>query len=501
MFLPRVPGHGDGGPAVRIFISYSSKHRELCDRLRLALEADGRHEVFVDRSDLSPGKPFDETLRRGIAESDLFLFLISPQSVSPGSYARAELSLAQARWRHPGGHVLPVMVEPTPMGDIPAYLRAVTLLEPAGDVVAETTAAVDALQPRGIGRWRLPLAAAGVLLLAAAGVGAFVWQRGRASEAQAEVALTTARELCDSGNHALAWQRFDDAVARHPDRPALRQSREDCAMRWLREIRLSGGEERFSDVVNRVLPPLAEAAALAGDGQRAADLRAHIGWADFLRGRDGATPVNPEAHYRKALTHEAGNVYAHAMWGHHLMATRGSISEARQHFAAALTAGRERAFVRRYQLSAMLFHQEPATGRAEALRIATEMRRAGETMDASMRDRLWSSVYHEVFVNRQAPEVLKLALRDAGGPNTFRWLYPEAKVRPDRKRLWRFLLASVEEAAGEKKTARARFDALRVELQREGATGSMLDGTLAALERLSLSAPVAASAPRAASVR
>ncbi|HEY0856908.1 MAG TPA: toll/interleukin-1 receptor domain-containing protein [Albitalea sp.] len=484
---------------MRIFISYSSRHRELCDRLRLALEADGRHEVFVDRSDLSPGKPFDETLRRGIAECDLFVFLVSPQSVSAGSYARAELSLAQARWRHPGGHVLPVIVEPTPMGDIPAYLRAVTLLEPAGDVVAETAAAVDALQRRGLSRWRLPLAAAGVLVLAAAGLGAFMWQRGRASEAQAALALTTAHELCESGNHALAWQRFDGALARHPDSAALRRAREDCAMRWLRDIRLSGGN--FGEVVDRVLPSLAEGAALAGDGPRAADLRAHMGWAEFLRGRDGAAPVNPVAHYRKALTHDAGNVYAHAMWGHHVMATRGSIDEAREHFAAALAAGRERAFVRRFQLSAMLFHQEPPTGRAEALRIATEMRRAGETMDTSMRDRLWSNVYLEVFMNRQAPEALKLALRDAGAPNTFRWLYPDAQVRPDRKRLWRFLLASVEEAAGEKRAARARFDALREELQREGATGSMLDGTLAALERLGAGAPRAASAPRTAGVR
>jgi len=44
---------------VRIFVSYSSRQRDLCERLRLALEADGRHEVFVDRADLAPGAPFD----------------------------------------------------------------------------------------------------------------------------------------------------------------------------------------------------------------------------------------------------------------------------------------------------------------------------------------------------------------------------------------------------------------------------------------------------------
>src|SRR5947199_136355 len=132
------------GPAVRIFVSYSSRQRDLCERLRLALEADGRHQVFVDRAELAPGAPFDETLRHGIASCDLFLFLVSPDSVAAGGYARAELSMAQARWRHPAGHVLPVMVAPTRTEDIPPYLRAVTILEPQGDVVAEAAAAVEA---------------------------------------------------------------------------------------------------------------------------------------------------------------------------------------------------------------------------------------------------------------------------------------------------------------------------------------------------------------------
>ena len=93
---------------MRIFISYSSKHREICERLQLALEAGGRHEVFVDRSELLPGQPFDEKIRQGLLGCDLLLFLVSPESVAPGSYALAELEIAKTRWRHPGGRVLPV---------------------------------------------------------------------------------------------------------------------------------------------------------------------------------------------------------------------------------------------------------------------------------------------------------------------------------------------------------------------------------------------------------
>jgi len=467
---------------VRIFVSYSSRQRDLCERLRLALEADGRHEVFVDRAELAPGAPFDETLRHGIASCDLFLFLISPDSVAAGSYARAELSMAQARWRHPAGHVLPVMAAPTPKDDIPPYLRAVTILEPQGDAVAETAAAVEALQRRG--RWRrtVPALASGIGLAVLLGVGGVLWEHNRASDAETTLAIAAARELCESGNHALAWQRFDEALARRPDAPRLRVAREDCAMRWLRDVRVVAGQDGFTDVVNRVLPVLADA-AISARGQRAADLRAHMGWAEYLRTRDGAASLDPVAHYRKALQAERTNVYAHAMWGHHVMVTRGPIADAVQHLSAALQSGRDRAFVRRLQIAAMLYYHEPP-GQAEALRVANEMRAAGETLDPALRERLWTYVYYDAFINRQGLDAVRVALHDAGQPATFRWLYPEEAVRPDRALQWRFILASIEEAAGESRAARTRFQALRDEFQRTGAAGPVVDETAAALQRL-----------------
>ena len=75
-----------------IFISYSSKYRDLCERLRLALDAEGHH-CFVDRHELEPGQPFDAELREAVADCDVFIFLVSPESVAAGSYALAELNL------------------------------------------------------------------------------------------------------------------------------------------------------------------------------------------------------------------------------------------------------------------------------------------------------------------------------------------------------------------------------------------------------------------------
>jgi tetratricopeptide (TPR) repeat protein len=92
-----------------------------------------------------------------------------------------ELKLARAKWSVPDGRILPVMVEPTPMSDVPAYLKAVTILEPKGSVSAETAAAVDDMVralSRKNHRWKIA-AGLGVTALLAIGIAAFVLVPGR----------------------------------------------------------------------------------------------------------------------------------------------------------------------------------------------------------------------------------------------------------------------------------------------------------------------------------
>lgn len=464
---------------MKIFISYSSRHKDVCERLRLALEGEG-HEPFVDRVALQAGQPFDARLRDAVEQSDLFIFLISPESVAPGSYALAELSIAEQRWGHPRGRVLPVRVAPTPKDAIPPYLRAVTILEPQGDVIAETLAAVQRYSRRA-GPRAAVLAA--VLIAAVALAAAVYWQwRGHAEDnRRAAVALTAAQQLCGSGDHALAWQRFEEAVQKFTGSRELRTAREDCAMRWLREVRVREGQETFTEVVARTLPVLAEGLALAS-GQRAADLRAHFGWADFLRTREGAPGLEPALNYRKALGDDPANVFAHAMWGHYLMVKRGPMEEARGHFEAAIASGRERAFVRRFQFAAMLYSYATEAAQ-EALRIADAMRAQGEKVEPGDRNRLWSYVYARLLRKAERPELLA-ALSGRNALETFLWLYPENDVRPDRRKLWQFYAGVLEEAAGEKTAARLRFERLLAELEREDLSGALQDETADALRRL-----------------
>ena len=122
-----------------IFLSYPSSLGETAERIELSLQGEG-YAVFRDRSALPPGESFDARIRAAVEESDLFVFLITPESVSPGHYTLTELKFAEQRWGHPAGRVLPVIAESTPIESVPAYLQAVTILKPQGNLVAEVAA-------------------------------------------------------------------------------------------------------------------------------------------------------------------------------------------------------------------------------------------------------------------------------------------------------------------------------------------------------------------------
>jgi hypothetical protein len=129
---------------VKIFLSYATEIRDRAESVNAALLAAG-HDVFFDREDLPAGQGYDDRIRGAIEGSDLFLFLISPAAVVAGHYTRTELKIARRRWPDPAGHVLPVMVTPTPFGELPAYLGSVTILVPEGNLAAEVVLAVSDL--------------------------------------------------------------------------------------------------------------------------------------------------------------------------------------------------------------------------------------------------------------------------------------------------------------------------------------------------------------------
>ncbi|HEX9182179.1 MAG TPA: toll/interleukin-1 receptor domain-containing protein [Burkholderiales bacterium] len=495
----------------KVFLSYTSSLGETAARIELALKAEG-FSVFRDRSALPPGESFDDRIRMAIGESDLFVFLVTPEAVAPGRYTLTELKFAEQRWAHPRGRVLPVVVEDTPKDALPAYLRAVTLLKPRGNLVAEVAAEVARM---GAPWWRRMLEpkrlvpAVVVLLLIAAGAWLSVppYLERKEQNAKAAALVAQSRAKSEAGDQASAWKLLEDAIGVAPASREVFEAQEQLAMKLLRHagLNFSGGNRGYAeDLVKRTSPVLSRGTSGA-TGERLANLLAHAGWADYLRGgRAGSGGLDPTQAYRKALEADPRNVYAHAMWGFELLRNRASpdaLPEAKKHFAAALESGRERDYVRTLQVSALLQSYtnvwiENTERQAEAIRVANEARTAGEAQwkgwgSGSFKGKLWA-IYHFGFVTSDEQAPLLAALPPAEHLATFRWLFPEDDLDPDRggPSLFNLLYvrAQLEEQAGDRAAALASYRRVLEEFAARksegGRAGKMADNAKAALQRL-----------------
>ena len=269
------------------------------------------------------------------------VFFITPRSVAPGSYALTELDIAQRRWRAPGGRVLPVLVEPTPIGDHPA-------LPALGDAAAAARATWSPRRSPRSARMRsgAPLRAwIGAAGRAAAG------RCGRGLSATAPAGSSARSEQAQrelrggrAGRRGAAVRgrqpRGRLGAVRRRRRHASRTTRR-CASRartaacaGCARCACVGDKETFSALVGKIQPVLAQGLALRS-GERRADLRRPPGLGRLPaqprrrgRARPGAACSRPP------LADDPGNVYAHAMWAHNLAWTSGRLDdEAPGHFA------------------------------------------------------------------------------------------------------------------------------------------------------------------------
>ena len=445
-----------------IFLSYSSDQVETAAQIELSLKEDG-HSVFRDRTSLPPGQSFDAQIRQAVATSDLFVFLITKNSVAAGHYTLTELKFAQEKWGNPSGHVLPVVLEAVPRESIPAFLRAVTILKPIGNVTAEVAAEVErmrlpawrrALRPR-----RLAALAAVALVLAG---GAWLALR-QYSDAQ----VKNAAVLADSGNYAAAGDVLEKAASL-PASGAAHEAQEQVAMDWLDNAQSTSvnGERKSATLgeIGATVAPVLSRGAASAKGERAADLIAHMGWADFLRWREGEGGLDPAKSYRRALEIDPKNVYAHAMWGHWILVNDGPLAEAKQHFAAALESGRKRDYVRQLQFYALLWSSAPER-QEEIIRVANEMRTRGETLPKqltgdSFAPRLWDIYLERLIRGGKKPQFLA-ALAPSDQLATLRWLFPGDFFTGGQGEYNAYLyysaLAQLQEQAGDRAGALASY--------------------------------------------
>jgi hypothetical protein len=129
---------------MKLFVSYAHEQRAAGEEIHASLSAQG-FDVFFDRSDLRTGEEYDRTIKQSIEGSDLFLCLVSPEFVRPGSYSLTEVGIRRRVCPNPSGKTLPVMVKATLLKKVDPYLRAVTILYPQGNLAADVSAAVQDL--------------------------------------------------------------------------------------------------------------------------------------------------------------------------------------------------------------------------------------------------------------------------------------------------------------------------------------------------------------------
>jgi len=200
-----------------------------------------------------------------------------------------------------------------------------------------------------------------------------------------------------AGDFAGAWDSFSHAEATVADQGVFakmlgglsaeqqqaRTAEQDLAMEWLRSSRVPEGTQ-FSTIADKLVSVLTVGAD-ASSGARRADLLAHLGWAYFLKQRDGNASLRPETEYTEAVAVDTKNPYANVFWGHWILWKHGPLNEANERFSTALSSDRGRSVVRHFQLAA-LANVRSNDADAAWLRVVSDMQAGNEKIDSSVRN-------------------------------------------------------------------------------------------------------------------
>ncbi len=290
-----------------------------------------------------------------------------------------------------------------------------------------------------------------------------------------ERTLAVANAQEHAGNFDEAWKTLASSDLT-PTSAKLQAAELNLAMRWL-ETRLGPDQSRFDSTQ---LMPVLQAATANSKGQRAADLLAHLCWAEFLRTDNGNWEPQAQSYYVQALQLDPGNVYAHAMHAYWNMwtledatdalpRTLTKFADAKREFAQALATGRERLYVRRLQLNGFEYLRT-AEGAKALMVTLNEMRNAHEQLPPESRSSLfrfysdhlhpWFALYSNkplpVIEIRQADrEMLLNALTPADQLAVFTWLFDDPDFDQSRVQTREYFRSVLEESAGRPKDATA----------------------------------------------
>jgi hypothetical protein len=511
-------------PGGAIFISYrredaAGEAGRLSDHLARRF---GEARVFIDIDTIAPGTDFIVELDRALADTKVLLVIIGRRWLDAADatgarrldraddFVRREIHSALSR----GVRIVPVLVQGATMpseADLPKPLAklatrqamAIQHEEFGADAQRLAAAIAPLLEEIEAPRWwqsrvLVPAVLAAIVLAALAG---WWWQRvaadtaasaratteresvRRARQADIDGLLRVAAAQRERGELSEALRTLDQATVIAADATAARTLQQDVAMESIRELAVGEGE-RFADALKRPVAILDQAAPFA-TGTRQGDLLAHLGWATFLRWREGERQLRPDDVYRKALAADPKNPFANAMRAHWLLwrDRAEALTEARGLFRQAAEAGREREFVRGLQLAA-LKNTRSLDAQLEQIRVIDEMRRSGDVLpETAVRD-IWANYY---FALGDRGELTWMALAAVLPPTehllTFEWAFADyGRADGSRRQQYRYYVARLQAAAGRSNEARAALQVLRGELA--ASPGTLRDAVDAAIRDL-----------------
>lgn len=503
------------GPAGNIFISYRREDSaayagRLCDHLVAVF---GAERVFMDVEDIAPGQVFTESIDRTIKACDVVLVVIGPrwmeilrkraQDQQP-DYVYREVEAALSN-KIP---VVPVLVGgatvaqltglPAAIADLPLYNAAELRDSTFKEDCARLARSLNVRAPNSAGnKRRMWIAAVAVIALVVAALfgfsGTTKWSGPRGRNSVIDAQLATARSQAGRGEYESAFRSLQKILADDPAHQAALELQTDAAMGWTRNFHVLVPEgKKAEDLAGPALAELigvldAALARTEAKPSRAADILAHIGWAHWLNQRIAHKEFGPAAErdLREALRLDPSNMYGNAMLGNWLIQNNRSTDEALRCFDVAVKTGRERPFVRRMQLGAMTYNDEPRIAQA-LIQVVNEMRKNAEPIDDVYKRRTLST-YSPGKPMDELKQTLSAVPSDEAWA-TFEWLdgpVGEGSDANDRRLRHDFIKAIILEVSGKNQEALAAFSALERALKAKNYSGRFADHVSGAVKRLS----------------
>jgi hypothetical protein len=511
----------------RIFISYRREDAagdagRLADHLHRRF---GKAQVFLDIDTIDPGTDFVRVLESSLKETAAVLVVIGPRWTalrdesgvrrldSPHDFVRLEVEAALGR----DIPVVPVLVQGAPMPrieDLPASLASLVTRQAAALDHAEFHDDAERLCDRlegvmgrsstRLGAWRRWWPAAALVAAMAVGLAGYSALRSggdtsagssNASTGQTDAGVTNTVEDTARADALVAEaqaqrrrNQFVEALATlsrareaAPSSAAVRQTQEDVAMDWIRNVRVESGQ-KFAEAIKPALAVI-DAALPSATGVHRADLLAHTGWATFLLRRDGDGRLNPADAYQEALSIDPVNPYANAMLAHWVLLQDDDVPRAVKLFETASQSGRALEAVRILQWGGYGNVSTPAAN-VERVRLADTMRRANQRLNAAQAQALWAPYYFGLSPSRTKERQLLLdSLPPDDHISTLNWAFEDYAAKDDsRQQTLRYYVALLDARAGRQAEAIGGLRALNTELA--NSPGSLRDAVQATLARV-----------------